>query len=239
MSTRITLPICAAVFLGLLIAVLAADLAPLSMDTWWAALIDHLDSPTMTTAQTIVSDLGAGLIGGLLIPAAIAACLWRFSSAVTAGTFVLGLLVSVAAVQVIKHLVARPRPPGQMTATDFGSFPSGHVANAATLTVLLVLLLRRRWLIAVAVIWPAVMAVSRTYLNVHWLSDTLAGAALGTGLAVCTVAAATWARPRLATRGADRPKPGVEGPGTGRDPQPSEPAATIELPPHPVSGVLA
>jgi membrane-associated phospholipid phosphatase len=35
-----------------------------------------------------------------------------------------------------------------------------------------------------AVIFTSVMALSRVYLRAHWLSDTVAGALLGAGLAL-------------------------------------------------------
>lgn len=179
-------------FLVLLVAVLSADLAPLGMDRWWADVMAGLHGPVITSVQTFVSDLGGGLVGGLLVPAGVLVVVWRVRSVRDAVTFAAAILCSVAAVQVVKHVVARPRPSGQMLATDFGSFPSGHVANAATLTVVLALLIRRRWLVAAAVIWPLLMAVSRTYLSVHWLSDTIAGASVGACVAVVVVALARW-----------------------------------------------
>ncbi len=39
------------------------------------------------------------------------------------------------------------------------------------------------------------MAWSRTYLQVHWLSDVVAGAALGIGVALVVFGAAQWRRP--------------------------------------------
>jgi len=34
-------------------------------------------------------------------------------------------------------------------------------------------------LLGVAIVWPLLIAFTRVYLNVHWLSDTLAGLSLG------------------------------------------------------------
>jgi undecaprenyl-diphosphatase len=42
---------------------------------------------------------------------------------------------------------------------------------------------RWRWEVR-AVVFGAAMALSRVYLRAHWLSDTLAGALLGAGLAL-------------------------------------------------------
>ena len=73
------------------------------------------------------------------------------------------------------------------------SYPSGHAAYAGATAVILVLLFtkpgrhRRAWWI-VAAVATAGMAWSRTYLQVHWLSDALAGATLGVGVALLSVA---------------------------------------------------
>ena len=42
---------------------------------------------------------------------------------------------------------------------------------------------RWRWEVR-AVVFASVMALSRVYLRAHWLSDTVAGALLGAGLAL-------------------------------------------------------
>jgi membrane-associated phospholipid phosphatase len=49
---------------------------------------------------------------------------------------------------------------------------------------------RRRTWWSLAILATAAMAWSRTYLQVHWLLDVLAGASLGTGIAL-TVFAST------------------------------------------------
>ena len=72
--------------------------------------------------------------------------------------------------------------------SDYGSFPSGHAANAATVAAVAVVLFPRVWVIVAGAVWVVLMAFSRTYLHAHWASDTLGGALLGTG-AVLVVAA--------------------------------------------------
>ena len=73
------------------------------------------------------------------------------------------------------------------------SFPSGHAAYAGATTVALVLLFTRPgshrpiwWLIAALA--TAGMAWSRTYLQLHWLSDAVSGALLGTGVTLASFA---------------------------------------------------
>ncbi|MFG2328095.1 phosphatase PAP2 family protein [Streptomyces sp. NPDC048604] len=91
-------------------------------------------------------------------------------------------------VQALKFGVDRPRPVDPLVRVDHGSFPSGHVAGTALLVVIAVALLvpagrRRGWWAAGAALTLAMMW-SRTWLHAHWLSDTLAGATTGAGMAL-------------------------------------------------------
>ena len=79
-------------------------------------------------------------------------------------------------VNLIKLLVGRERPGGALIDAHGSSYPSGHAAYAGATAVILVLLFtppgraRPAWWIAAAVA-TAAMAWSRTYLQVHWLSN--------------------------------------------------------------------
>ncbi len=86
---------------------------------------------------------------------------------------------------VLKMLFGRARPdivPHLDPVHDL-SFPSGHATGAFATYVLLMLLLPRRFR------WPllgigASIALSRPLLGVHWPSDIIAGAMLGTAAAL-------------------------------------------------------
>jgi membrane-associated phospholipid phosphatase len=76
-----------------------------------------------------------------------------------------------------------------MTRTTMASYPSGHALAAATTAPGIVIALvppgrARRRLLAVAVPLAGVTALSRTFLNAHWLSDVVGGFALGAGYAL-------------------------------------------------------
>jgi undecaprenyl-diphosphatase len=69
------------------------------------------------------------------------------------------------------------------------SFPSGHAVAAAVTAVGLVIVLlppgHTRWVWERrAALYASLMALSRTYLDAHWLSDVAAGALLGSGIAL-------------------------------------------------------
>jgi len=191
-------------FVVLLVAVLAVDGAPLGVDTWWAGAV--AGAPGLTPAARLVSELGGGVVGGVEIPAALAALVWWLRSRAAALVLVGGGVLSLAATQVTKHLLGRPRPPTAGMPGSFDSFPSGHVANATTLALLLVLLLGVRWLWPLAVVWPGAMLLSRTVLGVHWLSDTVAAASLGAAAALVTVLLARRFVPQALPA---RPRPAV------------------------------
>jgi undecaprenyl-diphosphatase len=103
-------------------------------------------------------------------------------------------------VEGLKRITDRTRPDGEHNPGN-ASFPSSHAANALAFAVLL----SRRWPRGAAAFWIGALfvAASRMYLNRHFLSDVVVGAALGAGLAFAVAQAMHW---RVA-RGALRPQP--------------------------------
>ncbi len=68
--------------------------------------------------------------------------------------------------------------------TGHQSFPSGHSMAAWALFVFLALIVARPWVSAVALLAAVSVSLSRVYLMVHFLQDVVAGAAIGTVLAI-------------------------------------------------------
>lgn len=106
----------------------------------------------------------------------------RRAGTLALGAMILGLLVTNIT---IKPLVERPRPwldwpiLPLVTEKDPNSFPSGHTcaAFAAGMSWLWALPGRWRWF---ALVLAVCMGLSRLYVGVHYPSDVLAGAAVGT-----------------------------------------------------------
>jgi membrane-associated phospholipid phosphatase len=131
--------------------------------------------------------------------------------------------------QLIKLLVDRVRPDLVPEAATLGpSFPSGHSSTAAVLwsavAIVLAGRLGRRAVVPLAAGAAGIavaVAASRVLLDVHWVSDVLAGLALGWGwCAACAVAFGWTARRR---RVASARRPGDRGFAIGRPGKPDRP----------------
>jgi undecaprenyl-diphosphatase len=98
-----------------------------------------------------------------------------------------GIAVLAALVMGIKFLVRRRRPEGEWGSiyrnTDPHSFPSGHAARAFLIAVVGTAL-GPTWLAATLWVWAPIVALARVSMGVHYVSDVVAGAALGIVVAI-------------------------------------------------------
>ena len=134
--------------------------------------ITDVGSPAATAA--------AGVICGVLL-------WWRMRSVIPACVVIGTVAAAALASTALKAIVGRPRPPLELqliVETDH-SFPSGHVTGTAALLGILAVCVgvgRSRtvqgWLAVFVTTGVAVVALTRLYLGVHWLSDVIAGAVL-------------------------------------------------------------
>ncbi len=88
--------------------------------------------------------------------------------------------------------------------------------GAATLAVVALLLYPAFWVRVVGVVTVTLMALSRTYLHAHWLSDTVGGVLIGSAVAIL-LAAAFWG-PIAQERHDGSVTPCAARPGPGRPP---------------------
>lgn len=94
------------------------------------------------------------------------------------------LIAGVPVSQGVKHLMGRERPSLLAIShpqEDFlyNSFPSGHSTTSFGLAFMLWLLTRKKdhaWIGQAALVWAALVGISRVYRGVHWPTDVLGGA---------------------------------------------------------------
>lgn len=162
---------------------------PFVVDDAWNMLLVGWRIDALTAFSQAMNWLGGGIVGVFIIPIGGAIALVIARRYIGAAYFVAASLVSAGAVQVLKHLFGRARPEEIIVISDYGSFPSGHAANAATVAAVAVVLFPRLWVAIAGAVWAVLMAFSRTYLHAHWLSDTVGGAMVGVGTALVVAAA--------------------------------------------------
>ena len=151
----------------------------------WAV---DLYNPTVTTVAEVLTTLGAPLLMFTLVAVVTVALLIRrhWLEAFVLGA---GMIMTFGSVQLGKHLLDRERPPGALVEAAGSSYPSGHTAYAVAWVVLAAIAVRlipalkgKWWIVGVAFVIPVLVGVTRVYLQVHWLSDTLGG---GGGAMAC------------------------------------------------------
>src|SRR6476619_6625526 len=135
------------------------------------------ETPLLTHIALVFNAAGHGILRALTIAGVgLVLLIARRRAALLA--FIVAEAMTPLLVNLIKLLVGRERPPGALIEAHGSSYPSGHAAYAGATAVMLVLLItspgraRRVWWL-VAAVATAGMAWSRTYLEVHWLSDVL------------------------------------------------------------------
>ena len=191
------------------------------LDTATTSWVVAHRSTGFDVAALVITDLGSPVATAAAALICAALLSWRARSRVP-GIVVIGTVSAAAlASTALKAVVDRPRPPLQWLVLETDpSFPSGHVTGTAALlgiTAVCVGMGRSRTvragLAGGVVTGVLVIAASRLYLGVHWLTDVTAGAIL----AAVFVTIGTTVFAALHDRSGQRDAPPVAA-STGEDP---------------------
>ena len=169
-----------------------------------ASVLDSIDqnvweffvrNPFLISLARLVT--GIGVLPVLLpLSALCGVYLWRRSNSVlVAVTPWIAVQVNSLVVANLKEWTAVVRPPREfwIVSASAGSFPSGHVANTTAFVVVVALLVTGFHPAHKVLLWSAggllsvAMAWSRLALNVHWLTDVVAGWFVGTATSFVVV----------------------------------------------------
>lgn len=150
----------------------------LTVNTWAVDLYNG----TVAAVAEVVTVLGAPALMWPLVGVVTILLLVRrhWVEGVVLGA---GMLLTIGFVRLGKSVLERPRPADAVIDVSGYSFPSGHAAYAVAWIALAVIAVRlvpslrgRWWLVGAAIAVAVIVALTRVYLRVHWLSDVLAGA---------------------------------------------------------------
>jgi membrane-associated phospholipid phosphatase len=189
-----------------LIALLVRESPPLltvdSSVAGWAHVKASQTSLRATFAVTLLGD--TLVVSGLAFVLGAVEWIRRHETRMLA--FLAAIVIGDALITIaVKLLMGRARPTLNPIADMLGpSFPSGHSSMAAAFYAAAALLLvQGRGRTATAVISGAAVAIavavaaSRVFLDLHWLSDVVAGLAFGWGwFAFCVLAIGSGRRPQ-------------------------------------------
>lgn len=158
----------------------------LTIDTAVNAIIPSIQTPSLTKLMIIITGIGSTTCLAILSILLLILLIYKkryHQSLLLAFGMLGGLLIELF----IKAIIQRERPESMLIAETGYSFPSAHAMMALVFFAILMYTVKddlknaflRYLFIAVSICIVLLVAFSRLYLGVHWLSDVIGGLIIG------------------------------------------------------------
>lgn len=172
-------------FFTILLAVLSNSKV-LEIDAWVSTHVPIFQTPFLTDIVIFITNLNS-VVGSIMFSVFFVMFLLYKKYYIDLKFYLLTFFGASALFPIIKLLVERTRPILKIVNEEGLSFPSGHSTMSMVIALSLYFIfikkmktdLGRKLLFIACITWPIIIAATRLYLNVHWLSDTLAGISIG------------------------------------------------------------
>lgn len=148
--------------------------------------VHRFDTPVLDHVMKLFTTIGSFPIVVCVVAVVAAFCV-RMRDRAAAGRLIGVVALTEALNALLKHLFARVRPNlfEEIATLHSYSFPSGHAMSAAAIYGMVAVVLARLMprlqggLYMTTFILAFMIGLSRIYLGVHWVTDVLAGYAIG------------------------------------------------------------
>jgi len=173
------------VFMAMLVNVLT-DGPMLKLDEWVSLQVRGLHTEIWIKTVVFLTDLN-GVVASSVLFVLLSLFFWYRKWYRELRFFLLSFIGGTLLFNLFKFSVQRARPDISLFDLVTYSFPSGHTTTATVLALSLCFIFIQRvpagflriLFFLFCVLWPVVIACTRVYLNVHWLSDVIGGLSLG------------------------------------------------------------
>ncbi len=145
-----------------------------------------IQSPLLTKVMIFITFLGDKYLITILSIFLLIFLIYK-KQYIKAKIFVITLGLGIIISQILKYTIQRPRPETMTILKEGFSFPSGHATISIIFFGMLIYLFKDKIknqtlkyiFITINTSLIILISFSRLYLNVHWLTDVLAGLILG------------------------------------------------------------
>jgi len=158
----------------------------LHIDRWISLQMDMLHTPLFDTIMVALTNLNSGM--GIFVFSVVLMLFLAYQKWYTDLWFyVLCIMGAGMALNLIKMIIQRLRPESELLCITSYSFPSGHATMATAMAVAVYFIFVKNvhskslhlFLLLFCTTWIGMISFSRIYLDVHWVSDVIAGIGLG------------------------------------------------------------